>query len=347
MSDINIRSLAKELNLSISTVSKALKDSYEISAETKQRVLALAKELNYHPNPYASSLRRKKSNTIAVVIPEVADSFFSLAIKGIEEIAQTKGYHVLIYLTYESYLKEKKILEEFKNGRVDGLLISVSGETENTGHIRALDDSIPVVFFDRAADEMNAARITTNDFESSFTATQHLIDCGCRNIAYLSISKHLAINNARIAGFKKALSEHNKTTDDSNIINCSNDVNNNVHLITELMLGKNKPDGIIAGVEKLVAPVYSVCKDHDIKIPSHLKIISFSNLPVADILNPSLTTITQPAFEMGKMAATVLFKGIEKKTISINNENIVLPSTLVIRESTLEDNSKESKLSKN
>src|SRR5438309_8171098 len=111
MSDVNIKSLAKELGLSIGTVSKALKDSYEISAETKNRVIALAKERHYFPNPYASSLRRKKSNTIAVVVPDVADSFFSLAIKGIEKIAQIKGYHVLIYLTYESYLKEKKILD--------------------------------------------------------------------------------------------------------------------------------------------------------------------------------------------------------------------------------------------
>jgi LacI family transcriptional regulator len=135
MSNINIRDIAKELNLSISTVSKALKDSYEISAATKQRVIDLAKNLNYTPNPYASSLRKKKSHTIAVVVPEVADSFFSLAIKGIEEIAQMAGYHVLIYLTYESYVKEKKILEEFRNGRVDGVLISISSETTNTTHI--------------------------------------------------------------------------------------------------------------------------------------------------------------------------------------------------------------------
>jgi len=138
MPEVNIRALAKELNLSIGTVSKALKDSYEISAETKRRVLEVAQRLHYTPNPYASSLRRKKSNTIAVVVPEVADSFFSQAIKGIEEVAQKKGYHVLVYLTYESFAREKQILEEFKNGRVDGLLISVSSETSSTDHIEDL-----------------------------------------------------------------------------------------------------------------------------------------------------------------------------------------------------------------
>src|SRR4051794_22907339 len=216
MTEVNIRSLAKELNLSISTVSKALKDSYEISIETKNRVTALAKKLNYYPNPYASSLRRKKSNTVAVVIPEVADSFFSGAIKGVEEIAQTKGYHVLIYLTYESYLKEKKILEEFNNGRVDGLLMSVSSETFDVEHIRDLHSNIPVVFFDRAVDELKTASITTNDFESSCIATKHLLRCGCTNIVYLSISEYLSIDHARIEGFRQALSEQDIQSKETN-----------------------------------------------------------------------------------------------------------------------------------
>lgn len=334
MAEINIRSLAKELNLSISTVSKALKDSYEISIETKQRVVARAKELQYHPNPYASSLRRKKSNTIAVVVPEVADSFFSVAIKGIEEIAQTKGYHVLIYLTYESYDKEKKILEEFKNGRVDGLLMSVSSETADIEHIESLNNAVPIVFFDRVIEEMKTARITTNDFESSFTATQHLIQSGCTEIVYLSISRQLGMNNKRIEGFKKALQENNISFSDDHIINCSNDVNNNIGLITEVMQRQHKPDGIIAGVEKLIAPVYSVCIELAIKIPEQLKVICFSNLPTAHILNPPLTTVVQPAFEMGKTAATILFKAIEKKGYSIKNESVVLPSELLVRKST-------------
>jgi LacI family transcriptional regulator len=333
MTEVNIRSLAKELNLSISTVSKALKDSYEISIETKKRVAALAKQLNYYPNPYASSLRRKKSNTVAVVIPEVADSFFSAAIKGVEEIAQTKGYHVLIYLTYESYLKEKKILEEFNNGRVDGLLMSVSSETFDVEHIRDLHSNIPVVFFDRAVDQLQTASITTNDFESSCIATKHLIGCGCTNLVYLSISECLSIDNARIKGFRKALAEHQIESIETNVIHCSNNTIETSNILSELLSSRHRPDGIIAGVEKLVAPLYSLCKELHILIPDDLKIISFSNSPVAHILSPSLTTVTQPAFEMGKTAARVLFRAIEKKGTFLN-ENIVLPSTLYIREST-------------
>lgn len=346
MINTNIRALAKELKLSIGTISKALKDSHEISDATKQRVLELAKKLHYNPNPYASSLRRKKSNTIAVVVPEVADSFFSLAIKGIEEIAQSNGYHVLIYLTYESYLKEKKILQEFSNGRVDGILMSVSSETMATSHIEDLHFSqIPVVFFDRVIEGLQLAKITTNDRECSFAATQHLIDCGCRNIVYLSISKNLAINNERIEGFKKALSENNLACLETNIVNCSNDAEDNRNLLFELLKHKTKPDGIIAGVEKLVIPVYAVSKNLKIKIPSQLKVICFSNSPVAHILSPSLTTITQPAYEMGKTAATILFKSILKKAYANSNEQVTLSSALIVREST--DNSGKSAASEN
>ena len=339
MSDTNIRALAKALNLSIGTVSKALKDSYEISAETKERVIALAKALHYNPNPYASSLRRKKSNTIAVVIPEVADSFFSAAIKGIEEVAQIKGYHVLLYLTFEQYEKEKKILQQCRNGRVDGILMSVTSETIDTSHINELianttDTPIPLVFFDRAMDGVNVQRVTTNDFESSFTATQHIIDAGCRNIVYLSVSKNLHINNKRIAGFKEALFHNHLKTETHNVAHCSNDGAYNHQLMSKIFKSNKRPDGIIAGVEKLIAPVYLVCQQQGIHIPSQVKVISFSNLPYAPLLNPSLTTVMQPAFEMGQKAATLLFKAIERKGNTAMDEHIILPATLVIRNST-------------
>ncbi|HEY6505150.1 MAG TPA: LacI family DNA-binding transcriptional regulator, partial [Chitinophagaceae bacterium] len=175
MSNTTIKILATELNLSVATVSKALRDSYEISSETKQKVLALAKKLNYVPNPYASSLRKRVSKTIAVVLPEVADSFFSQAINGIESVAQDKGYHVLIYLTHESFVREEAILNEFQSGRVDGILISVSGETSHSDHIKeVIASGKPVVFFDRICEDVETARIVTDDLESSYKATNLL-----------------------------------------------------------------------------------------------------------------------------------------------------------------------------
>src|SRR4051794_28351218 len=174
MENINLKTLAVRLQLSTATVSKALRDSHEISNETKQRVVQLASVLNYVPNPYASSLRKRISKTIAVVIPEVADSFFAEAINGIELIAQGKGYHVLIYLTHESFEKERSIFMEFQSGRVDGVLLSVSVETVNTEHIINLkNNNIPIVVFDRICDEINTAKVTTDDYNAGYTAAQH------------------------------------------------------------------------------------------------------------------------------------------------------------------------------
>jgi LacI family transcriptional regulator, galactose operon repressor len=335
MSQINIRTLAKELGLSPGTVSKALKDSYEISIETKERVLALAKKLNYVPNIYASSLRKKRSKTIAVVLPEVADSFFSLAINGIESVAQKKGYHVLIYLTHENFLKEQAILNEFKSGRVDGVLISVTSETKHPQHISELRASgVPVVMFDRVFEDMEIAKVCTNDLESGRLATKHLIENGCRQMAYLSISKSLSITNRRMEGYKKALEDNKLQVLKTNIVFCTNDGGYNYSLIKKLMQRKNRPDGILASVEKLIIAVYQVCRELHLRIPEDVKVISFSNLASATILSPSLTTITQPAFDIGEAAASLLFKSLEKSHFKIEEKNIILPSSLEARDST-------------
>jgi LacI family transcriptional regulator len=332
---VKIRDLAKQLNLSVATISKALKDSHEISPETKQRVFELAKKLNYIPNPYASSLRKRSSKTIAVVLPEVADSFFSLAINGIESVAHDKGYHVLIYLTHESFEREEAILNEFKSGRVDGILISVSEETSESKHIKDVAAAgIPVVFFDRICEDVKTAMIMTDDFESGYRATQHLAEQGCKKIAYLFISSNLSIIKKRMEGYKKALEDFGIITTQADMILCSNDFNNNYQVIKEVLKKKKRPDGIIASVEKLTTPVYLACKDLKLTIPGDVKLISFTNLQTALILDPPLTTITQPAFEMGKTAANILFKGIEKKNFDLSKEKVILPSILAERLST-------------
>ena len=331
---VKIRDLAKQLNLSVATISKALKDSHEISPETKQRVLELAKKLNYTPNPYASSLRKRSSKTIAVVLPEVADSFFSLAINGIESVAHDKGYHVLIYLTHESFQREEAILKEFQSGRVDGILMSVSGETCSSTHIKeVIAAGMPVVFFDRVCEDVETAKIVTDDFESSYKATSHLIGMGCKKIIYLSALPALSINIKRIEGYKKALSDNAIESNDADIISCNSDTEGNYKIIRDVLNKKNKPDGIIASVEKLTTPVYLACKDLNLSIPGNIKVISFTNLPAALILTPTLTTVTQPAFEMGKTAASVLFKALEKTNYNLKKETVIVPSVLNTRNS--------------
>lgn len=335
MKNINIKELANQLQLSVSTVSKALHDSYEISDKTKTRVHKAAARLNYIPNPYASSLRGKRSKNIGVVIPEVADSFFSLAINGIESVAKEKGYHVLICLTHESFESEKNILKEFQGGRVDGVLMSISGETCQNDHVNDLISSgIPLIFFDRVCEEVDTAKITTDDFESGYKAAEHLIQQGCDRLAFLSISKSLSISNKRLEGYSKSLREHNLKADKNNIMLCGNNAKQNYLLIKNLLQQKNKPNGIIASVEKLTTPLYKACVSLKLKIPEDLKIVCFSNLETASILNPSLTTVTQPAFEMGKTAATLLFRALAKSSFNLKKESIVIPSNLVIRGST-------------
>lgn len=335
MSSTTIKILAKELNLSVATVSKALRDSYEISNETKQKVLALAEKLNYVPNPYASSLRKRESKTIAVVLPEVADSFFSQAINGIESVAQDKGYHVLIYLTHESFDREENILKEFQSGRVDGILISVSGETSHSDHIKkAMASGIPVVFFDRVCEDVATARVITDDFECGYKAARHLAEQGCKKIAYLSASTSLSISNNRMQGFQKALSDLGFKNNQSEVIICGNDADENYQIIKKVLQKKERPDGIIASVEKFTSSIYIACHELGLTIPNNVKVISFTNLQTALILNPPLTTITQPAFEMGKAAATVLFKALGGKTFKMEDERVVIPSALHIRNST-------------
>jgi LacI family transcriptional regulator len=333
---VNIRALAEELNLSIGTISKALNDSHEISAKTKARVIDLVNQRNYIPNAYASNLRKRKSNTIAVVVPDVADSFFSLAIKGIEHVAQTKGYHVLIYLTYESYEKELQILKEIISGRVDGVLVSVACETSGLLHFQTVKEkNIPIVFFDRSVD-LDTTKIVTDDYHSSYAATEHLINKNCRNIKYLSVSSsiYFSINNNRMEGFRQALKDHNLPCDDSAIIQCSNDTAENYGLIKDLLAPSDRPDGLILSVEKLVIPLYKVCDELQLNIPDSIKPVCFTNLKTAPILSPSLTTVEQPAHEIGKTAADMLFKALGKRPVPLKDETIQIPSKLIIRNST-------------
>lgn len=334
MSKVNIKVLADQLQLSVSTISKALRDSYEISDETKKKVLELATRLNYVPNPYASSLRRKKSKTIAVVLPEVADNFFSLAINGIQSIAETKGYHVLIYLSHEKFANEKTILEDCQSGRVDGVLISISSETNTADHINKLQaNNIPVVFFDREQQSTETARVTTNDFECGYLAAGHLLARGCHNPSFVSISQSLPICQNRMEGFKAALKEAGIPQNDTQVVYCTD--NESMYIqVKKLLQSDNRPDGLIASVEKIVTPVYLACHELKIRIPEDIKVIAFASLDTAPILNPPLTTITQPAFEIGKAAATLLFKGIEKNTFDLKKERVIIPSVLIEREST-------------
>lgn len=334
MDNVNIKQLAKALNLSTSTVSRAFRDNSDINKETKERILAMAKELNYQPNHYASNLREQRSKTIAVIVPELANNFFSQAIHGIERIARDKGYHILIYATEDDYQKEVSFIRHLHNGRADGIIMSVSGEANDHNYLNELTQKrLPLVFFDRVYEDIITPRVITNDYDSSFSATQHLIKQGCTKIAYLVINKNLSIGKFRMQGYIDALLKYKIPYDENLVIDCTNSYSKN-NVILKKVLTELKPDGVFTSVERLAFATYYACYDLKISVPEQLKVIGFSSLEIAPLLNPSLTTVTQPATKIGIEAAMLLFKMLEDPSSVNPNEKIVLNSKLIKRRST-------------
>lgn len=331
---ITIRKIAKDLNLAVSTVSKALRDSYEISDETKQQVLKYAREHNYVPNAYAGSLKNRKSKNIAVVLPEVADTYFSNAINGIDSIATQKGYHVIVYLTHESPERELEILQELRGGRVDGVLISVSaGVAKDSEAHRELATKMPMVFFDRVCQDVEAAKVLTDDFQAAYLATTHLLDKGCKSILFLCAGMNLSIMEMRRGGFQKALEDRHQHPGDHHILITHQDESESKTMIRDFLKSHPAVDAVIGSVEKVALQVYEICQEDGILIPGQLRVIAFSNLRIAGLLSPSLSTIRQPAYDMGKAAAEILFKALGKK-VKIEKEVVVLPSVLCEGKST-------------
>lgn len=335
---VNLKELAAELKLSPSTVSRALNDSYEISEETKKKVVSMAEKLNYQPNPFARSLRENKSKTIAVIMPERMSSFFSKVIDGIEEVTQQHGYHLLVYSTHEDVEREKKIVNLLMNGRADAIVMSVSSQTSDISHLARLHErGFPLIFFDRICPGIPTTKFITNDYESSYEGTRHLIQQGCRKIAFLMLSKELSITKERYRGYLDALKAAGLSPTPSLQVTCAHEEENNIEAITKMLLSEDRPDGLVSSVEKLALATYHAVKRTNIKIPEDLKIISFfSNLSIAGLLTPSLTTITQPAFTIGEECAKLLMKKLTKpRQPDLPNQVISLPSKLTIRSSTV------------
>ncbi len=332
MDNINIKILAERLKLSTSTVSRAFSGSRDINKDTRERILTFAREHNFLPNYHASNLRDKKSKTLAVIVPEIVNDFFAQAISGIEQIARTKGYYILLYRTDDVFEKEVSFVNYLNNGKADGIIMSVSGETDDHNYLKKLEQKhFPVVFFDRVYEDIDVSKVTTNDYESSFAATAHLIEAGCRRIGYLVINKSISIGKVRGQGYRDALEKYGIPFDDQLVIDCSQQEKTNYDIIKN-MLSHNRPDGIFSSVERLAFATYHVCNDMNISIPGELKIISFSSLAIAPLLAPALSTITQPAYEMGINAATLLFDELENRE-NAAKKSLVLKSKLFIRKS--------------
>lgn len=335
MKGVNMIQLAKELGLSVSTVSKALGDSHEISASTKKRVLELAKQYKYKPNPFASNLRKKKGKQIAVIIPDIVNNFFALAVDGIDSVTMAKHYDTFIYLTHESLERERSVLEHLENGLISGLIISVCSGKEGYGHFQQFYENtkLPMVFFDRVPDLLQFPKVISNNYESTYEATIRLVRSGSKRPVFFATTEPLYTSIERRRGFQDALQSQGIAFSDEMVVNCTDDMDANYNILRKLFLSKKRPDGVFASIEKYVITAYQVCKDLKLNIPKDIKLIGMTNMRTAALLNPSLSTLSQPAFDMGKEAATLLLKMIEKKSYAAANDIIVLNNELTLRES--------------
>ena len=334
---LTLKDISKALGYSISTVSKALRDSYEISPQTKAIILAYAEKHNYKPNITARSLKQGKSKSIGIIISTIDNHFFAQLVSGVESVAYDKGYNIIITQTHESYEREVLNLNHLSLRSIDGLLISLSSETTDVNHLKKLFSvGLPIVFFDRVSNEVNTHKVISNNYQGAYDGVVHLIENGYKKIAHIGSSPNISITNERLAGYKKALENHNLTIDESYIKFCKQggkDVGEIEQSIQDLLKLKNPPDAIFTASDRITTSTLIYLKRMNIRIPDSIALIGFTNISLAEVLNPALSSIHQPAFEMGQTAMEMLVNIIESKIPITQFETKVFDTELQIRES--------------
>lgn len=341
---VTIKDIAKALGLSTSTVSRALRDSYEISPETKKMVLEYAEKIHYHPNPIALSLKERRSRSIGVIVCEIANSFFSQTINGIESIAYDHGYNVIIAQSRESYSRELLNLQYLTSRSIDGLIVSVSAETKDFSYFRELHEKgMPIVFFDRIVDEIKTHKVIVDNYKGAYDATAHLIQNGYKKIATLSNAAVLSIAKERLAGYIAALTDNGFVVNESLIKYCNHGgmlLDELEQAMDELLMLPTRPDAIVAAADKLTTGCLRVLKAKGLSVPGDMALVGFSNTDLTELLDPPLSIIRQPAFEMGEIATQFLLQLIESKRPVTDFETRVLTTELLIRDSTKKARSK-------
>lgn len=336
---VTLKQIAEELGISVATVSKALKEYSDVSKRTRALVRETAHRLNYKPNSFAVNLRTKESKTIGIIIPEIVHHFFSSVIKGIVSQAEKKGYLVITLQSNESYELEKKQIGLLISKRVDGILISLANGTADYKHIsEVLNQETPLVMFDKIAKVIKCSKVTIDDRKAAYTATQHLIDIGCKRIAHFRGPLLPQNSIDRFLGYKQALTDNNIVYDPSLVYLLNNmSFEEGKFYANQLLKDHSDVDGIFINTDLVAIGAISEFNNQGIKVPEQINVIGFSNWFMASVISPSLTTINQPGFEMGKKAFKLLYKEIKdkKKKKIINYKNIVLETDLIVRESTV------------
>ena len=330
---ISLKGLAKILGVSISTVSKALNDSYEISEKTKEKVKNAAKKYNYKPNKLASSLKSGKTKTIGVIIPSIQNNFFAKVLYGIDKIATNEGYNIITCISNESFEKEVDTIEMLSNGSADGFIVAIAEETQikqNFAHFNtAITQGKSVLLFDRVTNQVICDQVTVNDLEAAYQATNYLIKTFCKKIALVSSIHHLSVGKLRVEGYKKAIKENFDVVNEDYIVTVKAV---SLEKSIENLIKKHQIDGILALDEDASLCAIKVSKNFGLRIPLDMSIIGYASEKIAANLSPTLTTINQHGVKIGQSSVQLLLKKIQHNVKGTTHK--IIKSTIVKRNST-------------
>lgn len=330
-----IKDIARRLNIHHTTVSRALRNHPDVKAETRDRILATARKMEYHPNTLAANLRNNQSKTIGIIVPNIHHYYFSNIISIIADRAARQGFAVLIFQSNENYRQEIQNILTLLNYRVAGVMISVSQETKSTDHFAQLQKlGIPIVNFDRTIGELDVNKIVINNREASFQAVEYLISTACRKIAHITTSNQVSIFKERLLGYKDALMKYNIPVRDDRILFTGIFREDGYQGTAELLKKSDRPDAIFAINDEVALGALECLEQHGIRVPDEISLIGFDDDRLAGLIKPSLTTVAQPVVEMGNAVFDQLMKDIKNKGKSRAKEATIIKARLIIREST-------------
>jgi LacI family transcriptional regulator len=331
-----IHDIARKLNITASTVSRALKDHPRISAETKKAVQKAAVKLNYQPNNIAAALRNGKSNIIGIIVPTADRTFFSSVVRGIEEIANTAKYNVMICQTYDNFDKEVSTVEALLNARVDGIIVSHGKETQNFEHfLKVKERGIPIILFDRSNDELEVSNVVIDDFLGAYKATEHLVQQGCKRIAHFTNARKISIFKERLRGYREALLDNGLKFDESLVVDSNLQLEDGRSSMEQLLKRKDIPDGVFSSSAYGILGAMQVLKEKGFKVPEDVALVGFSNEPFTSFTEPPLSTVDQHPMRMGNAAAEIFLEEMAAKDKKFIPQKIVLKPELIIRQSSL------------
>ena len=330
----SISDIAKELNLAVSTVSRALSGHSRISEATRRRVWQLAEQLNYQPNHLAAALRKGRSNTLGVIVPHIDGHFFALVMKGVEAVANKAGFNVMLCQSNEDYEHEKKNIETLINAQVDGILVSLARTTRDFRHFEKVRKrDIPLVFFDRILEGVDVSAVVLDDYQGGYQSVRHLLEQGCRRIAHFGGPQHLNIYKNRYLGYCQALRDHGLAVDDALVVFGDMKIEDGSAAMKQLLALPVRPDAVFSASDFSAVGALQVLKEHGLRVPADVALAGFSNETFTSLTEPRLTSVDQHCEEMGRAAMRLLLEMVHERGRQLSPRKIVLQPELLLRES--------------